>query len=95
MTSLINTLAHTSPVANNPIVSDYLVPAINFLSAGVGVVVITMIIIGGIQYSLAGNNPQAVSAAKSRIMNAIIALIAYGLMYAFLNFIIPGGLVQL
>ncbi|HLG90755.1 MAG TPA: hypothetical protein VI336_01155 [Candidatus Saccharimonadales bacterium] len=75
----------------NPIVEDINV-VVNFLSIGVGVVVIAMIIIGGIQYSIAGDNPQAVNAAKQRIINALIALVAYIFMFAFLQWLIPGGI---
>ena len=69
----------------------YLITAINVLSAVVGVVVVIMIAVGGIQYSAAKDNPQATVAAKSRITNAIIALVAYIFMWAFLQYIIPGG----
>jgi len=76
---------------DNPIVQDINV-VINFLSIGVGVIVIIMIILGGIQYSMAGDNPQAVSAAKQRIMNALLALVVYIFMFAFLQWLIPGGI---
>jgi hypothetical protein len=69
----------------------YLVTGINILSSLVGVVVVIMIAIGGIQYSVSRDNPQAVQAAKSRIMNAILALVAYMFMYGFLQWIVPGG----
>jgi hypothetical protein len=65
--------------------------AINVLAAGVGVVTIAMIIVGGIQYSLAADNPQAVQAAKTRIRNAIIALLGFLFLWAFLQWLIPGG----
>ena len=64
----------------------------NFLSAVVGMVVVIMIIIGGIQYSTAGDNPQAVAAGKQKIKNSIIALFLWIFMSAFLQWIIPGGL---
>ena len=76
---------------DNPIIRD-LESLINFLSIGVGVVVITVIIIGGIQYMTAGGNPQAVSAAKSRIINALIALVAFIFTFAFLQWLVPGGI---
>ena len=76
---------------DNPIVEDINV-VVNFLSIGVGVVVIAFIIIGGIQYAAAGDNPQALTAAKQRIMNALIALFAYLFMVAFLQWLIPGGI---
>lgn len=65
---------------------------VNFLSAGVGVVVIGVIILGGIQYSMAGDNSQAVGAAKQRIINGLIALVAFIFMFAFINWLLPGGI---
>ena len=70
---------------------NYINPAIKFFSVGFGVIVTIMIIIGGIQYSAAGADPQAVANAKKKIYNALLALLAYGLLYAFLQFIMPGG----
>lgn len=66
--------------------------AINFLSAGVGVIVAIMIVVGGIQYASAGGNPQAVQAAKSRIANAVLALVSYFFLFAFMQWLVPGGL---
>lgn len=74
----------------NPIVKD-LNLIVNFLSAGVGIIVVAVIIIGGIQYSMAGDNPQAVTAAKQRIFNGLIALATFILMAAFLQWLVPGG----
>lgn len=78
-------------VQNNGITKD-LQLIVNVLSAGVGIVVIAMIIVGGIQYSIAGDNSQAVTAAKQRISNALLALVAYLFIFAFLQWLIPGGL---
>jgi hypothetical protein len=75
----------------NPIIKNIRL-IVNFLSAGVGVVITGSIIIGGIQYAVAGNNPNAVSAAKKRIQDTLIALVAFFFIYALLNFLIPGGL---
>lgn len=78
-------------VTNTPLVQD-IQKFVDFLSAGVGVVVVAMLIVGGIQYSAAGDNPQAVTSAKKRIINALIALFAYAFTFAFLQWLIPGGL---
>jgi hypothetical protein len=75
---------------NNKIVAD-LNKIVNFLSAGVGIVVTGSIIFAGIQYSLAGGDSAKVSAAKKRITDSLIALLAFAFMYAFLQWIIPGG----
>lgn len=69
----------------------YLVLFINVLSAIAGIVIVSMVVYGGIQYSAARDNPQAVQSAKSHITNAILALVLYLFFYAFLNFIVPGG----
>lgn len=76
---------------DNPIISRIL-QAMNVLSVGVGIIVTIMIIIGGIQYSSAGGNSQKVQAAKNRIVNAIIALVAYFFLFAFLQWLVPGGI---
>lgn len=64
---------------------------VNFLAAAVGVVVIIVIILGGIQYTMAGDNASAVSEARKRITNGLIALVAFIFMYTFLQWLIPGG----
>jgi|GEM_PF-2115973 len=74
-------------------IQKYINPLIRFLSAGVGVVITLMIIIAGIQYSSAGSDPQKVAASKRKITNAIVALILYLLLFAILNWLVPGGLV--
>jgi hypothetical protein len=76
------------------IVSCYVNPAIDLFSGLVGVVVVISIIIGGIQYSSSAGDPQKAARAKGRIINAIIALIAFAFLYGFLEFIIPGGAFQ-
>lgn len=73
-------------------ITGYINGAISLLSALVGVVAVISVITGGIQYSTSAGDPQKAAKAKGRIMNAIIALVAFGLLYGFLQFIIPGGL---
>lgn len=73
------------------LVDLYLNPIINILSGIVGVVVAGSIILGGIQYSASDGDPQKAAKAKSRITNALFALIAYLFIWAFLQFLVPGG----
>jgi hypothetical protein len=80
-----------SCVKNNQIVKD-INAIVNFLSAGVGIVVIGSLIVGGIQYSLAGDNATALQAAKKRITDAMIALIVFIFIFAFLQWLLPGGI---
>ncbi len=65
---------------------------INILSGSIGLLVIIVIIIAGIQYTTAGGDPQRIGKAKNRIRNAIVALVAYMFLYGFLQWIVPGGL---
>jgi hypothetical protein len=71
--------------------SKYLNPLVNLLSAVVGVVVVIGIIVGAIQFSSSAGDPQKAANGKNHIRNALIGLLAYILLYAFLQFIIPGG----
>ncbi len=78
--------------ASNCGIIAYLVMFINALSAIVGVVIVIMITIGGIQYAAAGPNPAAVVAARKRIINAVLALALFIFMFAFLQWLVPGGM---
>lgn len=66
--------------------------AINILTAGVGIAAIGGIIYGAILYTSAGGSPEQVKKAMGIITNVVIGVIAYALMFSFLNFLIPGGL---
>jgi hypothetical protein len=81
----------TVDISNNPIIKKVLDPLVAVLSAGVGIVVVGVVIVGGIQYMLAGDNATAVAAAKKRIINGLIALAVFMLMFVFLQWVIPGG----
>lgn len=74
-----------------PFLRDYVVPAINALAASVGIVVVIMVAWGGFQYTTSRDNPQQSAAAKEHIRNALIALVVYIFMIAFLNWLVPGG----
>lgn len=64
----------------------------NILSAIVGVVLVLVIIVGGIQYSSSADNPSAVAEARKKIINAVVALVLYIFGYALLQYLIPGGI---
>lgn len=64
----------------------------NILSALVGIVVVIMIAIGGLQYAASRDNPQATINAKNRLKTAVLALVGYLFIFAFLQYIIPGGI---
>lgn len=74
------------------IVRQYLNPIINALGILVVIAVVISIVIGGIQYTTSADQPGAVSAARHRIMNAIIALLAFTFLWSFLQWVVPGGI---
>jgi hypothetical protein len=69
----------------------YIVLLTNILSLLVGVVIVISLVWGGIQYTMAKADPQGVAAARHRISNAILALFMYIFMFAFLQWVVPGG----
>lgn len=68
---------------------------INILTAGIGVAAVGGLVYAGILYTSAGDSPDGVKKAKTIMINITIGLVTYALMYAGLNFIIPGGLFSL
>ncbi len=78
--------------SNNCAIIKWLLTLVNAMSAIVGVVVVISLIVAGIQYSSAGDDPSKISAAKDRIVKGIIAMGVFLFMFAFLQYIIPGGL---
>lgn len=71
--------------------NKYINPAINLLSAAVGLIVVAAIIYGGIQYITSAGDPQKAAEGQKRIIEALIGLVAFILLYAVLVFLIPGG----
>jgi hypothetical protein len=76
----------------NKFVNDYINPFILLLTAMVGIVAVISIIIAGIQYASSADDPGAVTKAKQRIFNTVVGLVAYIFLFAFLNYLIPGGI---
>lgn len=70
----------------------YIDLAISTLAALMGIIVVIMIIVGGIQYTTAGSDFNAVQKAKKRIGSAIGALVVFGLIYAIIQYLVPGGI---
>lgn len=75
---------------NNPIIVW-----INFFVNLLTVVIVAgsalMIAIAGIQYTTSRDNSQAVQSAKGKIWNVALGLLAYLFLYAFVQWLIPGG----
>ncbi|MGH7218301.1 MAG: hypothetical protein ACREGE_02575 [Candidatus Microsaccharimonas sp.] len=64
---------------------------INIMTAGVGVLALAGIVYGAVLYTSAGGSPEQVKKAYTIFTNVVIGVVAFGGMYALLNFLIPGG----
>jgi hypothetical protein len=80
--------------SNCNLIQEYVVPTINLLGAAFGLVAVISLIMGGINYTTSEGDPQKVSRAKIRIRNTIFSIVAFLFLYAFLNFLIPGGVIK-
>ena len=65
---------------------------INILSAGIGVAAVGGVVYGSIMYSTAGGSPEQVKKSRVIIANTVTGLIAYAVLFALMNYLIPGGL---
>ena len=89
-------LAGGDCIDNNPAsggaIVVYLKLIIRFLSGAVGLVIMLMLVIAGVQYITSLGDPAMIKKAKERIINAITALMLFVLAYAIINYLIPGGI---
>lgn len=69
-----------------------LIWVLNIMLAGIGVLAVAGVVYAAVLYTSAGDSAEQVKKAKGIIMNVVIGLIAFGLMYSVLNFLIPGGI---
>lgn len=69
-----------------------LILIINIMSGGVGVLAVAGLVYGSIMYSSAGGNAERQKKARSILANVGIGLVLYALMFAVLNYLVPGGL---
>jgi hypothetical protein len=71
---------------------NYLRPIIIFITAGVGMVLVLMIIIAGIRWIISQGNPQGIAAAQKLLFGAVVSLLVFIFAVAILNYLIPGKL---
>jgi len=64
---------------------------INILTGLIAVAALGGLIWGAVMYTSAGGNVEQTKKAMGIITNVVIGVLAYGLMFAGLNFLIPGG----
>lgn len=64
---------------------------VSILAAGVGIVAVGGLVYAAILYTSAADDAAQTKKAKDMIANVVIGIVAFALMWAFLQFIIPGG----
>jgi heme A synthase len=74
----------------NPIL-DLLFSLIRTLSVGVGIMLVMVVVIAGIKYTTSQGDPQKTASAIKMVRGAIIGLLVYLFAFAFLQWLIPGG----
>lgn len=67
---------------------------LTFLSVVVGIAVVVGVVIGGITYSTSQGNPAQVQKGITIITNAVIGLVLYLLLWAIIQWLIPGGVFE-
>lgn len=65
--------------------------AIQIMTGLVAVAALGGLVYGAMLYTSAGPNVEQVKKARGIFTNVVIGIIAYALMFALLNFLIPGG----
>ena len=75
---------------DNPII-QWIEFFVNVLSVTILAGGSVMIAWAGIQYMSSRDNAQAVQDAKNKIWNVVYGLLAYFFLYAFIQWLIPGG----
>lgn len=75
---------------NNPI-WGLLLLVVNILTAGVGIVAVGGIIYAALLWTTAEDKNAQIVKSKEVIFNVVLGMAAFALLYAFLQFLIPGG----
>jgi hypothetical protein len=98
LTTVLPVSAHTACYQDSDgtshcdLIAQYVNPAINLLSVSFGIIAVISLIFGSINYTTSEGDPQKASKAKQRIANTLFATVAYMFLYAFLQFLVPGGI---
>lgn len=76
------------------LINKYVNPLISLLTAVVGVVAVASIIYGGIMYATSTGDPQKAAKARGHLVKTVLGLVGYVFFYAFIQFLIPGGILN-
>ena len=65
---------------------------INIMTGLIGVLAVAGMVYSGIQYQMSAGDAAAMAKAKNRIIQIVIGLIIFAVMWAVLDVLIPGGI---
>lgn len=65
---------------------------LNIVVYGLGAAAVIGVVVAGIMYMTARDSEAQVAKAKTRLFEIVVGLVAWALMYAVLNWLLPGGL---
>ena len=65
---------------------------LKILMYGLGAAAVLGVVIAGIIYMTARDNPQQVAVAKKRLIDIVIGLVVWAIMYTLLSWLVPGSL---
>lgn len=91
-TSVINCTTGAGTSAKDSAIWTLLLVILNIMTAGIGILAVGGIVYGSLLYASAGDKADQTKKAIEIITNVVIGIVAYGLMYLILNFLIPGGI---
>lgn len=78
--------------AKDCLFAKYINPTVTVLTGLAALAAIIGVIIGGLQYSASGGDPQKTAAGKAKVVKAIYGLVAFLFLYSALQFLSPGGI---
>lgn len=82
----------TSILPDNMCIKELLFLILKILVYGLGAAATVGVVVAGIQYMTARDNESQVAAAKTRLLNIVIGLVAWAVMWTVMNWLIPGGM---
>lgn len=91
-TSVLGTDGCVEGTSDGSAIFDVLNIVLQVLTFGVAIAGTFAIVIVGIQFMTAKDNAGQLAAAKTRLIAIIIGLAAYAVMWAFLQWLLPGGI---
>ena len=71
-------------------IKEILMLVIDIMTIGIGILSVIGITVVGIQYLTAGGDPSKAQKSKQRLLEIVIGLVVYVVIYALLRWLLPG-----